>query len=222
MHDLGSLAGTPWVLVIVFLVSGLDAVLPFMPSESTVVAVGVITASTGRPLPAALIGAAAAGAFGGDCLSYEIGRRSNRTVLRRARRAHDWAHRLLHRRGGLVIMFARYVPGGRSTTAFAAGAVGYPAGRFRRYTAAGVLLWAVEAALLGFSGGAVFADRPILGLLTGWAGALAVTGIALLVQRLLDRRESASQPRRAAVRSASATPVSFGPSNTGSRPDSVS
>jgi membrane-associated protein len=39
-----------------------------------------------------------------------------------------------------VIVFARYLPGGRSTTAFAAGIVGYPLVRFRWYTAAGVLL----------------------------------------------------------------------------------
>jgi membrane-associated protein len=56
---------------------------------------------------------------------------------------------LLHSRGGLIIVLARYVPGGRSTTAFAAGVVHYPGVRFRCYTALGVLIWATEAALLG-------------------------------------------------------------------------
>jgi membrane-associated protein len=115
-HYLQGLAGSPWVLVVVFLVAGLDAVLPFMPSESTVVAVGVVAAGTGRPHLAALIGAAAGGAYLGDRLSYLIGRRSNRALLirlqrgRRARAVHEWVHRLLHSRGGLVIVFARYVP----------------------------------------------------------------------------------------------------------------
>lgn len=57
-----SIVGSPWVLAVVFAVAGLDAILPFMPSESTVVAVGVVTAGTGRPYLAALIAAAAAGA----------------------------------------------------------------------------------------------------------------------------------------------------------------
>jgi membrane-associated protein len=80
-HYLHSLAGSPWVLVAVFAVAGLDAVLPFMPGESTVVAIGVVSAGTGRPHLAALIGTAAAGAYLGDLLSYAIGRRSNRAVL---------------------------------------------------------------------------------------------------------------------------------------------
>lgn len=115
-HYAQGLAGSPWVLIVVFLVAGLDAVLPFTPSESTVVAVGVVSAGTGRPHLVALILAAAAGAYLGDLLSFVIGRRSNRAVLarlqrgRRARAVHEWVHRLLHGRGGLVIVFARYIP----------------------------------------------------------------------------------------------------------------
>jgi membrane-associated protein len=199
-HYLEGLAGSPWVLVVVFAVAGLDAVLPFMPSESTVVAVGVVAAGTGRPHLAALIGAAAAGAYLGDVVSYAIGRRSNRAVVarlqrgRRARAVHNWVHRLLHSRGGLVIVFARYVPGGRSTTAFAAGVVRYPVSRFHRYTAVGVLIWAAEASLLGYLGGAVFSTRPLLGLALAWAGAAAVTGLAVVIQRVFSPAPAASIP----------------------------
>ena len=191
-HHLQSMATSPWLLVAVFAVAGLDAVLPFMPSESTVVAVGVLSAGTGRPHLALLILAAASGAYLGDRLSYQIGRNSNRAVVarlqrgRRSKLVHDWVHRLLHHRGGLVVVFARYVPGGRSTTAFAAGVVGYPLRRFRGYTAIAVLLWAIEAALLGYLGGAVFESEPLAGLAVGWAAALAVTGVAVLIQRLVS------------------------------------
>jgi membrane-associated protein len=200
-HYVHAVADSPWVLIVVFLVAGLDAVLPFMPSESTVVAVGVVAAGTGRPHLAALILVAAAGAYAGDLLACHAGRRSTRAVLnrlqrgRRARAVHNWVHRLLHSRGGLVIVFARYIPGGRSTTAFAAGIVGYPARRFRWYTGLGVLLWAIEAALLGYLGGSIFADHPLLGLLVAWTGALAVTGLAILVQRLADRPRRGSPER---------------------------
>jgi hypothetical protein len=64
-------------------------------------------------------------------------------------------------------------PGGRSTTAFAAGLVGCPGARFRWYTALGVLLWAVEASLLGYLGGELFESRPVLGLAVARSGAPA-------------------------------------------------
>jgi membrane-associated protein len=194
-HHLEGLAGSPWLLVVVFAVAGLDAVLPFMPSESTVIALGVLSAGTGRPHLALLILAAATGAYAGDRLSYQIGRSSNRAVItrlqrgRRSKLVHDRVHRLLSHRGGLVIVFARYVPGGRSTTAFAAGVVGYPVGRFRGYTAIAVLLWAIEASLLGYLGGEAFEAEPLIGLAVAWAAALAVTGVAVLIQRLVTPAE---------------------------------
>lgn len=187
-HYLDAVAASPWILAVVFVVAGLDALLPFMPSESTVVACGVATATTGRPMLALLVLVAACGAYGGDQLSYRIGRRHTAAVTARlthdrARRLHDRVHRLLHHQGGLVIVFARYVPGGRSTATLAAGVVGYPVRRFHWYTALGVAVWALQAALIGYLGGALFASRPLLGLLTGLAMAVAVTGVAVGVQR---------------------------------------
>ncbi|GAA0559364.1 hypothetical protein GCM10010172_48040 [Paractinoplanes ferrugineus] len=191
-HYLHALAAGPWVLAVVFVVAGLDALVPFMPSETTVVACGVAAASTGRPHLGLLIAAAAAGAYAGDAASFRIGRRSTGSVAarlthRRARSVHDWVHRLLHDRGGLVVVFARYLPGGRSTTAVAAGLVGYPSPRFHWYTALGVILWAIQAALLGYLGGALFADRPLLGLVLAAGVALAVTGVAVGIRSVAQR-----------------------------------
>jgi membrane protein DedA with SNARE-associated domain len=145
---------------------------------------------------ALLIVAAATGAYAGDQISFRIGRRNTESVAarlthRRAQAVHDWVHRLLHSRGGLVIVFARYVPGGRSTTALAAGIVGYPVVRFHWYTAAGVILWAIEATLLGYLGGSLFAGHPVLGFLVACTLALAITGLAISVQRLAKVRENA-------------------------------
>lgn len=190
-------------MVLVFVVAGLDAVLPFMPSESTVIAVAVVTAQTGEPNLVLLIVAAAAGAFAGDQLSYQMGRSSNRAVAariargRRAHAVHDWVHRLLLRRGRLLIVFARYVPGGRSATAFAAGVVRYREARFRWFTGMGVLLWAVQAALLGFLGGTLFTDRPLLGLAAGFTGGLVITGLAVAVSHVRRRPGTATRARTA-------------------------
>ena len=192
MHLLDAVAASPWVLAVVLVVAGLDALLPFMPSETTVVACGVAAATTGRPHLALLVTAAALGAYAGDVLAFWIGRRGTGAVTARLRHhravaVHDWVRRLLHSRGGLIIMFGRYVPGGRSTTMLAAGIVGYPPRRFHGYAAAGVLIWAVQAALLGYLGGTVFEGRPVLGLLLAGTVALAVTGLAVLAQRATAR-----------------------------------
>ena len=206
-HYLDAVAAGPWVLAVVFVVAGLDALLPFMPSESTVVACGVAAANTGRPHLALLVAAASAGAYLGDQASFRIGRRSTGSIEarlshRRARALHDWVHRLLHSRGGLVIVFARYLPGGRSTTALAAGVVGYPAARFGWYTAIGVLVWAVEASLIGYLGGALFTGRPIVGFALACVAALAISGLAVLIQHLATpptrpaRRRDRSARRR--------------------------
>jgi membrane-associated protein len=81
--------------------------------------------------------------------------------------------------------------------------VSYPAARFRWYTALGVLLWAAEASLLGYLGGAIFESRPLIGLAVAWAGAMAVTGVTVLIQRAfspadpeLSRREADRQRPR--------------------------
>ena len=202
-HYLDAVAASPWILAVVFVVAGLDALLPFMPSESTVLACGVAAAGTGRPHLALLIVVAAAGAGLGDVLAYRVGRRSTAAVTarlshRRAVAVHDWVRRLLHSRGGLVIIFARYVPGGRSTTALAAGLVGYPPRRFAGYTAVAVVVWAAQAGFLGYLGGTLFEDHPLLGFLAAGSAALVVTGVAVAVQRAIDShlRVTRVSPRR--------------------------
>lgn len=175
------------MLLLVFAVAGLDAVLPFVPSESTVVAVGVAAVGTGHPDLAVLIVCAAAGAFAGDQLAYVLGRSGSGRFTGRVQR---WTHGLIHRRGALLLIFTRYVPGGRSTTMVAAGLVGYPAGRFRRWTAVGAGLWGLQAGLLGYAGGTIFEERPLIGLAAAWLAATLMTVTAVGVQRIADRRRA--------------------------------
>ncbi|MEV0135213.1 hypothetical protein AB0H83_43020 [Dactylosporangium sp. NPDC050688] len=84
-----------------------------------------------------MIVAAAAGAYAGDLVSFRIGVRAGAGVLRRLRtrrrglRVYAFAHRTRTSRGGQVLVFARYLPGGRSASALAAGVVGYRPGASR-------------------------------------------------------------------------------------------
>jgi membrane protein DedA with SNARE-associated domain len=194
MRDLvESVAATPWVVLVVFVVAALDAVVPLSPSESTLIAVAVVSAQTGRPAIWLVVVAAAAGAFAGDVVSFRIGVRAGAGVLRllRSRRrgpqVYGWAHRTLTDRGGQVLVFARYLPGGRSASALAAGVVGYPAGRFQAWTALGVSVWASMAGLLGYGSGRFLDGRPWQALLLAYAGAASLLVVAEVLRRLTSR-----------------------------------
>ncbi|MET7394397.1 VTT domain-containing protein [Dactylosporangium sp. NPDC005572] len=184
-----TVAASPWIIVIVFVVAGLDAIVPLSPSESTLIAVSVASAETGHPAIALVIAAAASGAFAGDVVSYRIGVRAGAGVLRRLQgkargmAAYSWASRTLASRGGQVLVFARYLPGGRSASALAAGVVGYPALRFQAWTAVGVSVWATMAGLIGYTCGIFFQGRPWKALLLAYAGAALLLGFAELVRR---------------------------------------
>ncbi|WP_425553126.1 DedA family protein [Dactylosporangium fulvum] len=185
-----AVAASPWVVVLVFVVAGLDAIVPLSPSESTLIAVAVASAETGHPAIVLVIAAAAGGAFVGDVVSYRIGVKAGAGVLRRLRgkarglAAYEWAGRTLAGRGGQVLVFARYLPGGRAASALAAGVVRYPALRFHAWTAVGVSVWATMAGLIGYGCGLFFRGRPWTALLLAYAGAGTLLVAAELVRRL--------------------------------------
>jgi membrane protein DedA with SNARE-associated domain len=156
-----------------------------MPSETTVVLVGVLIAPNLAGL-AQLILVAAAGAFAGDVAAYLLGRGTGNAVLSRIMRrengirAREWAQRQLETRGRLLIVFGRYVPGGRAATLATAGALGFSPSWFLPPEVLGVLLWGTQASLVGFLGGAAFQDQPLLGMAVSYGFVvLVVVGSAI-------------------------------------------
>jgi membrane-associated protein len=187
--------GSPWLWVIVFAMAGLDALLPFMPSETTVLVVAVLLGPD--PARLVLLGVlAAAGAWAGDCLGYAIGRGAGPHVIARLqrgpseRRRYDWARTKVDEHAALLIVAARYLPGGRVASALATGSLHYPLRRFMPLDAAGAALWAVYTVLIGFAGGASFADEPVKGLLLSFGLGLALVGAIELGRRLRPKRQS--------------------------------
>jgi membrane protein DedA with SNARE-associated domain len=185
------LASSPWIYVGLFLIAAVDGFFPLVPSESAVVTVGVF-AATGDAALGSVIASAAGGAIVGDHVSYALGRAARSRLAggdQRSRRgkALAWAKRVLARRGGVVIVVARYVPGGRVAATMTAGSVGYPLRRFTPFAAVAGVTWAIYTAMIGFIGGAAFEDDPVKALLLGFALAASA---ALLVEagRHLVRR----------------------------------
>jgi membrane-associated protein len=189
-----SMAGLPTLAVsapvsyaIAFLLPAADAVLPVLPSETAVIALGVATAGSADPRILALIALAAAGAFAGDSLCYLLGRRFGGPVERRllsgdrGRRRREWAEHSVDRFGARLIITCRFVPGCRTVVTLICGLVGYPYRRFMAATACGGAIWASYAFLIGRIGGQAFQRKPWAGLLLGLGAALA---ISLLIEAL--------------------------------------
>lgn len=190
---------SPWVYGVVFALAALDAFLPIVPSEATLITAGVFAAS-GEPNVVLVILAGGAGAMVGDHISYFIGRAGGEAVINRipegSRRARTfaWVRQLLYAHGGIALVIARYIPGGRTAITLTTGAIRYPRRRFTAFDALACFSWAAYTTLLGFLGGSAFQDHPIQGLALGFGIALAVAGLAELIRWLRHRHRPPGTP----------------------------
>ncbi len=180
--------------VIAIIIPALDAILPVLPSETVIIALGVATAGSADPRIALLVACAALGAFLGDNLSYLLGRRFGPRVERRffrsekGARRRAWAERSLERYGMPLIVVCRFVPGGRTAVTLCCGIVGYDRRRFVIATAASGVIWASYSFFLGRLGGQAFEDKPWAGLLLAFGATVAVSGLIELIRRIKSRR----------------------------------
>ena len=175
------LTGSLWTYPLLFGICAGDALIPAFPSETAVIVCG-IQAARGQLSLEWVIVWAAAGAYTGDNASYAVGRWLGTPAVKRffsgevAQGRLDWARRFLKERGSYVLIVARFIPGGRTAATFTSGLVHLRwMTRFAPYIFAAAVLWSVYAALLGYLGGRLFEDRPILVLLVAFGIAAAIT-----------------------------------------------
>ncbi|RKS73524.1 membrane protein DedA with SNARE-associated domain [Actinomadura pelletieri DSM 43383] len=190
---------SPWFYLALFVVAALDGFFPVVPSESMVITGGVYAAS-GQPELVLVVVLAAVGAFTGDHVSYLIGRGSRGRVARglspgsRRAAAFAWAEGQMAERGGLILVVARYVPGGRTAVTLTMGAVGFRLRSFSMFAAVAAVSWAVYGGLLGYVGGRAFEDDPLKGVAVGIGLALSVTVVVEGARFLRRRRRGVSRP----------------------------
>jgi membrane-associated protein len=196
---------TPWVYLALFAIAKIDSFFPVVPSETLVITLGVFAASNAEPNIVLVILVAAVGAFAGDHISYWIGRKSGPKIMAkvkpgsRTKKAYDSVGRMLEKRGGLVLITARYIPGGRTACTITTGATKYPLRLFVRYDAIAALSWATYSALIGYIGGAAFKDNPLRGLVMGLGLALAITFLHEGIRMVFERRKSRRLAREGGV-----------------------
>jgi membrane protein DedA with SNARE-associated domain len=191
MIELSHLAiNSPVSYLIALLLPAFDALIPILPSETAIITLGVATAGSTDPRIAVLVALAAAGAFLGDNLTYQVGRWLGPWIERRVfsgekgakRRA--WAENALEHYGARIIIACRFVPGGRTAVTLTCGLIGYSRRTFIAATAVAGVIWACYAFFIGRLGGQAFESRPWAGLLLAFAVALAVSLLIELARRM--------------------------------------
>jgi len=189
-HDLMS---SWWIYLALFGFAALDGFFPAVPSETLVVTAGVF-AALGDPDLYGVIVVAAAGAFIGDHVSYFIGRGAGGRAVSRFRPGSKkaamfaWARKALGERGGLVLVVARYVPGGRTAVTLTMGTVRYPLRSFTLFAGLAAASWGVYCALVGYIGGKAFEENPLKGVILGIGLALTVTLVVEFVRHHRRKR----------------------------------
>jgi membrane-associated protein len=141
----------PWVYVLMFAIifceTGL-VILPFLPGDSLLFALGALGAIPGIPMNMWLMaGLLILAAILGDGVNYAIGRRLGPAVFRREdsrwlnRKHLEAAHAFYEKYGGKTIILARFVPIVRTFAPFVAGIgkMHYP--HFAMFNIAGAILW---------------------------------------------------------------------------------
>jgi membrane protein DedA with SNARE-associated domain len=183
-----------WIYLALWGFAALDGFFPAIPSETLVVTAGVFAAADGAPNLYAVMVVAAVGAFMGDHVSYALGRGAGGRLLDRMKpgtkrhAAALWARQALAERGGLVLVVARYVPGGRTAVTLTMGSVRYPLRKFSAFAAIAAVSWGIYCSLVGYIGGKAFEDNPLKGVALGIGLALAVTLIVEVVRHRLKKR----------------------------------
>ena len=184
-----------WFLLIIFAVALLDSVIPIVPGETTVIAGGV-AAGAGNQTLALVILAGALGAFFGDNLAYTIGHRFEPRVRARAARRPGRAERLdqsarqIRKRGGALLITARFIPGGRTIMTMSCGLTRQPRRWFAGWVAVAAVIWATYAAGLGYLFGQAFEDDHAIAFWLALGTALGITASIEIIRWIRDRRRT--------------------------------
>ena len=193
---LGDWASNWWFVGVIFLIALLDSVIPVVPSETTVIIGGVAVATGEAPYPLlVVIAAGAAGAFIGDNMAYAIGHHWSDAFQRRAERKPKfnakltWARTQIKERGGLLLITARFIPGGRTALTLASGITVQPRGWFVRWTFIAAIIWATYAAGLARLVGEPFKDDHTLAFWIAFGTALTINVIIEVVRHFRLKRK---------------------------------
>ncbi len=192
---LGDWSANWWFLGVVFGIAYFDSVLPIVPSETTVIIAGVSVAVGDAPYSLwMVIVCGAVGAFLGDNTAYMIGRGFSDRFARRADRKPKFAARLqwaadqIRERGGLLLITARFIPGGRTVLTLSSGITKQPRTWFITWVAIACTIWATYAAGLARIVGEPFKDNHTAAFWVAFGSALSVNVVIEVIRHVRSKR----------------------------------
>ena len=186
---LGDISGRWWFVLVIFIIALLDSIVPIVPSETTVI-IGGIAAGQGEQFLLLVIFMGAVGAFVGDSIAYMLGKRFRPRVTRILGRKNGDGDKKMARaaaqidkRGGMLLITARFIPGGRTLMTLSCGATQRPYKKwFLPWDILAATLWASYAAIIGFFFGDLFEDDHSTAFWLAFGTALGITALIEIVR----------------------------------------
>lgn len=174
------------VAAVIFVETGF-IVLSFMPGDSLLFTVGLLTATGAVPFPIWVTGIVVfIAAFAGDQLAYYIGRKAGPAVFAREQnrffnpRNVERTNAFFEKHGGKAIVMARFLPVFRAFVPVAAGVGRMRYRTFVTFNVIGAFAWGVGLTLVGFFLGqiefvAAYSEYFIIGI-------ILLSGIPILTE----------------------------------------
>ena len=140
---------------IVFVETGL-IVMPLLPGDSLLFAVGLLAASTGKLDVAIIIPLLITAALLGDNVNYFVGNKfsafikSKEKILFLKQEYITQTEAFYQKHGGQAVILARFVPIVRTIAPFVAGAGSMKYSRYILFCILGAVLWVTSITLLGY------------------------------------------------------------------------
>lgn len=154
-----------WVYALLFAVVFIETgvvVMPFLPGDSLLFAVGALAATEGSPIDVGLVAVLLIiAAVVGDAVNYAIGKKLGPKVFTREdsrllNKEHLLrAHRFYEKHGGKAIIIARFVPIVRTFAPFVAGIGQMNYFRFALFNVTGGIVWVLFFLLTGHQFGRI-------------------------------------------------------------------
>jgi membrane-associated protein len=187
-----------WFLLIILGIAYFDSIIPIVPSETTVI-LGGVAAGAGDQNLFLVIACGAFGAFLGDNTAYLIGRRFSPWIEAKVATRPKWQTRLaaagdqIRKRGGLLLITARFIPGGRTALTVSSGVTRQPWRWFAPWVAIAAVIWATYAAVLGAIFGQAFEDNHTAAFILAFVAALSITLVIELVRHVRAKRTEGAE-----------------------------
>ncbi|MFP7365096.1 DedA family protein [Corynebacterium callunae] len=190
-----TLMTAPLFYPILALVVIIDCIIPLIPSETILSLSGAWSGSSGIPNILGIIGIATAAAIVGDNICYFFGTRLIKIVNRvpgdsSRGKALTWARKNLNERDVSTIIIARFIPWARWFVTIILGSVSYSWPRFLLWDSIGAFIWATQGTLLGYAGGRLFQDQPLIGLVLGASLGIAFGFVLQWLNRKWEQRRA--------------------------------